>query len=177
MVLNIFNEKLINLLSKFGATFLPKNKYTFPLKMISSEMPVGIRYKAGVSAQLKSAVLLAGLNSYGNTIIEEQIISRDHTENLLMKNIQSIKITKNKKKKIRKCSESVRSAPQKPDSVEDGQCPDCGSPATLYNYGIDAGGNEDHRTDCSNPKCDNYGITKKSTHLSAPRGSMSRGYM
>ena len=84
---------------------------------------------------------------------------------------------KNKKKKIRKCSESVRSAPQKPDSVEDGQCPDCGSPATLYNYGIDAGGNEDHRTDCSNPKCDNYGITKKSTHLSAPRGSMSRGYM
>ena len=94
-------EKLINLLSKFGATFLPKNKYTFPLKMISSEMPVGIKYKAGVSAQLKSAVLLAGLNSYGNTIIEEQIISRDHTENLLMKNIQSIKITKNKKKIIK----------------------------------------------------------------------------
>ena len=94
-------EKLINLLSKFGATFLPINKYTFPLKMISSEMPVGIKYKAGVSAQLKSAVLLAGLNSYGNTIIEEQIISRDHTENLLMKNIQCIKIIKKKKKIIK----------------------------------------------------------------------------
>jgi 3-phosphoshikimate 1-carboxyvinyltransferase len=66
--------------------------------MISSEMPVGIEYKAGVSAQLKSAVLLAGLNSYGNTIIEEQIISRDHTENLLMKNTQSIKIIKKKEK-------------------------------------------------------------------------------
>ncbi len=91
---------------------------------------------------------------------------------------------KNKKKKKKKgnmhCSESRTSrgmAPQKPESVEDGQCPDCGSPATLYNYGIDAGGNEDHRTDCSNPKCANYGLTKKSTHPAAPRGNMSRGYM
>ena len=33
--------------------FLPKNKNYFPLKMYSSEMPVGINYKAGVSAQLK----------------------------------------------------------------------------------------------------------------------------
>jgi 3-phosphoshikimate 1-carboxyvinyltransferase len=81
-------KKLIDLMSKFGASFLPKNKYTFPLKMISSEMPIGIRYKAGVSAQLKSAVILAGLNSYGNTIIEEQVSSRDHTENILKKNIQ-----------------------------------------------------------------------------------------
>ena len=40
--------------------------------MISSMMPVGIYYKAGVSAQLKSAVILAGLNSFGNTIIEEK---------------------------------------------------------------------------------------------------------
>ena len=31
--------------------------------MISSNMPIGINYKAGVSAQLKSAVILAGLNS------------------------------------------------------------------------------------------------------------------
>jgi 5-enolpyruvylshikimate-3-phosphate synthase len=66
-------KKLINLMSKFGATFLPKNKFNFHLKLISSEMPIGINYKAGVSAQLKSAVILAGLNSYGNTkIIEEQ---------------------------------------------------------------------------------------------------------
>ena len=31
--------------------------------MISSEMPVGINYNANISAQLKSAVILAGLNS------------------------------------------------------------------------------------------------------------------
>ena len=56
-------KKLICEMEKFGAFFLPKNKFKFPLKMISSNMPIGINYKAGVSAQLKSAVILAGLNS------------------------------------------------------------------------------------------------------------------
>ena len=45
-------------MSKFGAFFLPKKKNNFPLKLISSEMPIGIKYLAGVSAQLKSAVIL-----------------------------------------------------------------------------------------------------------------------
>ena len=56
-------KKLINIMSEFGAEFLPKNKFNFPLKLISTEMPVCINYKAGVSAQLKSAVILAGLNA------------------------------------------------------------------------------------------------------------------
>ena len=56
-------KKLIEIMSEFGAEFLPKNKFNFPLKLISTEMPIGINYKAGVSAQLKSAVILAGLNS------------------------------------------------------------------------------------------------------------------
>ena len=73
-------KELINLMSRFGAIFLPKNKYTFPLKLISSKMPIGISYKAGVSAQLKSAAIFAGLNSFGNTTIEEQINSRDFNE-------------------------------------------------------------------------------------------------
>ena len=93
-------KKLINLLSEFGATFLPRGKDKFPLKFISSNFPVAIKYKAGVSAQLKSAAILAGLNSYGNTIIEENIISRDHTENLLKDNRQSIQIKKGKKRII-----------------------------------------------------------------------------
>ena len=92
-------KKLVELMSEFGATFLPKNRYYFPLKIVSSEMPVGINYAAGVSAQLKSAVILAGLNSNGTTKIIEKIKSRDHTENLLKKNIKSINI-KNGKKKI-----------------------------------------------------------------------------
>ena len=52
--------------------FYLKIKFNFPLKLISTEMPVGIKYKAGVSAQLKSAVILAGLNSYGVTEITEE---------------------------------------------------------------------------------------------------------
>ena len=98
--LNKRNMKaLIELMSEFGATFLPKNKYHFPLTLVSTDMPVGIQYKAGVSAQLKSAVIFAGLNSYGNTKIIEKNKSRDHTENILSRNNQAIKI-KNGKEKI-----------------------------------------------------------------------------
>ena len=94
-------KKLIELMSEFGAEFLPKNKFNFPLKLISTEMPIGIKYKAGVSAQLKSAVMLAGLNSFGTTEIIEDKPSRDHTENMLIKNSQAIKIKKGRKKLIK----------------------------------------------------------------------------
>ena len=58
-------------MEKFGA-FFTRNKYTFPLKMVSSKFPIGINYVTD-GAQLKSAVILAGLNSYGNTTIKEYI--------------------------------------------------------------------------------------------------------
>ncbi len=93
-------KALIELLSKFGATFLPKKKFNFPLKIISSNMPIGINYIAGESAQLKSAVIFAGLNSYGKTTINEVISSRDHTENILRNNSQVISILNGKQKKI-----------------------------------------------------------------------------
>tara|TARA_B110000971_G_scaffold209281_1_gene235248 strand:+ start:2263 stop:3621 length:1359 start_codon:yes stop_codon:yes gene_type:complete len=90
--------KLINLMSKFGATFMPKNKLTFPLTLISSAIPIGIGYKAGVSAQLKSAVILAGLNSSGVTNVVEEKESRNHTENMLLHTSKILKIKRNKKK-------------------------------------------------------------------------------
>ena len=93
-------KSLLDLMTRFGATFTPKNKYNFPLKIISSQIPVGIKYVSGNSAQLKSAVILAGLNSYGNTLIIEKVSSRDHTENLLIKNPQVLKIKKSKEKII-----------------------------------------------------------------------------
>ena len=93
-------KQLIVLMSKFGAFFSPKNKFNFPLKLASSKMPVAINYKAGVSAQLKSAVIFAGLNSNGDTKIIEKDKSRDHTENMLLKNSQAIKIKKKGKKLI-----------------------------------------------------------------------------
>ena len=94
-------KNLIYLMKKFGAFFIPKNKFHFPIKLVSSQMPIGINYEAGVSAQLKSAVMLAGLNSYGNTSVYETKKSRDHTENMLLNNSQIIKIKNNKKKLIK----------------------------------------------------------------------------
>jgi len=94
-------KKLIELMSKFGAEFLPKKKFNFPLKLISTEMPIGIKYISGVSAQLKSAVILAGLNSYGITEVTEKQKSRDHTENILFNNPRAIKIKEGKTKIIK----------------------------------------------------------------------------
>lgn len=47
-----------------------------PLNAIDYTMPVA-------SAQVKSAILLAGLRAKGTTIIREQEVSRDHTERML----------------------------------------------------------------------------------------------
>ena len=93
-------KKLIDLMSEFGATFLPENRDRLPLKLISTNLPIGINYNAGVSAQLKSAVIFAGLNSYGDTKIIENQRSRDHTENILKKSNEAIKVHDNKKKII-----------------------------------------------------------------------------
>ncbi len=88
-------SKIIELMKLFGADFLPKKKVNFPLKLISSNMPVGIKYEAGVSAQLKSSVMLAALNSYGETHILEKSKSRNHTENILLKNSNVIRVKNN----------------------------------------------------------------------------------
>lgn len=90
-------RELIQEMEKFGAEFLPKKKYKLPLKIISSNIPVGINYLSGKSAQIKSAVILAGLNSYGTTKIIEDQKSRNHTENILLKSPSSIKIKRGKK--------------------------------------------------------------------------------
>ena len=89
--------KIVGLMSEFGATFLPKNKTNLPLTLISSKIPISINYKAGVSAQLKSAVILAGLNANGVTNIIEEKQSRNSTENMLLQSSNILKIKKNNK--------------------------------------------------------------------------------
>tara|TARA_Y100001970_G_scaffold266075_1_gene354331 strand:- start:7938 stop:9296 length:1359 start_codon:yes stop_codon:yes gene_type:complete len=98
--------KLIEAMSEFGAEFYPKKKFNLPLKMISSTMPTGIFYKAGVSSQLKSAVILASMNAFGETTVIENknFKSRDHTENILLKNSNILKIRKEKNQSIMKIS-------------------------------------------------------------------------
>ncbi len=94
-------QKIIYLMREFGAEFFPKNKFYLPIKIKSSNIPLGIEYQAGTSAQLKSAVILAALNSFGNTIIKEKYLSRDHTENILHHNKDAIKIISQKRKLIK----------------------------------------------------------------------------
>ena len=115
-------KSLIELMNKFGANFYPKNKKNFPIRLISSEMPVGIHYEAGVSAQLKSSVIFAGLNSYGTTTITENQKSRDHTEKILLKNKDCIKVRNTKKKIIsifgkKKLAPIKMSVPNDPSSA------------------------------------------------------------
>ena len=55
-----------------------------PLTLSGARYPVPITYKTPVaSAQIKSAVLLAGLSAPGTTTVIEQEASRDHTELML----------------------------------------------------------------------------------------------
>jgi 3-phosphoshikimate 1-carboxyvinyltransferase len=55
-----------------------------PIVLRGTNEPVPVEYKTPVpSAQVKSAVLLAGLNSPGRTIVIEPEATRDHTEKML----------------------------------------------------------------------------------------------
>ena len=127
-------KSLINLMKKFGANFEPKNKFNFPFTLISSEFPIGINYKAGVSAQLKSAVILAGLNSYGVTKIEEAQKSRDHTENILLNNPKAIKM-KSKALKTINIFGKKNLEPLKIDIPNDTSSSAFFSALTLLNFG------------------------------------------
>ena len=55
-----------------------------PMTIVGAADPVPVRYEVPVpSAQVKSAVLLAGLNAPGETVVIEKEATRDHTERML----------------------------------------------------------------------------------------------
>jgi 3-phosphoshikimate 1-carboxyvinyltransferase len=71
-------------LSRFGAQFLSREGARLPLAVTGAASPIPIEYRLPVpSAQVKSAVLLAGLNSPGATTVIEPQATRDHTERML----------------------------------------------------------------------------------------------
>jgi len=84
-------------LEKFGAKFYYKEKTKLPLSILGSQSPIGIKYLENKgSAQCKSSVMFAALNSSGTTSIRAKK-SRNHSE-LLFKYLNiPIKIKKNKK--------------------------------------------------------------------------------
>ena len=84
-------------LEKFGAKFYYKVKNKLPLTILGSSSPIGIKYiESKGSAQCKSSVMLAALNSSGVTSIKAKK-SRNHSE-LLFKYLKiPIKIKKDKR--------------------------------------------------------------------------------
>ena len=76
--------RVIEPLSRFGAQFLAREGGRLPLAVTGAASPVPIEYRLPVpSAQVKSAVLLAGLNTPGRTSVVEKEPTRDHTERML----------------------------------------------------------------------------------------------
>ncbi len=76
--------RVIEPLSLMGASFEPSPGGTLPLLMRGSHPAVPIKYRLPVaSAQVKSAILLAGLNTPGVTTVIEPVPTRDHSERML----------------------------------------------------------------------------------------------
>jgi 3-phosphoshikimate 1-carboxyvinyltransferase len=86
-------KRVIEPLSLMGAKISGKN--SFPPLTIEGGHLKGITYELPVaSAQVKSALLLAGLNAVGSTIIMEPVKSRDHSERMLGSMGAAIKMEK-----------------------------------------------------------------------------------
>ena len=90
-------SRVIQPLTKFGAKFYSNKKNRLPISIIGSASTKPIKYfEHRGSAQCKSSVMLASLNTPGETFIKAKK-SRDHTE-LLFKYLKiPIKIKKTKK--------------------------------------------------------------------------------
>ncbi|MDX7953646.1 3-phosphoshikimate 1-carboxyvinyltransferase [Lichenihabitans sp. Uapishka_5] len=78
-------RRILDPLEQMGAEVLDQaSGGRCPLVLKGTGEPLPISYETPVaSAQIKSAVLLAGLNSIGRTVVIEREASRDHTETML----------------------------------------------------------------------------------------------
>ena len=78
-------KRILDPLALMGAEVLSQAEGgRCPVRLKGTAEPAPIEYRTPVpSAQLKSAILLAGLNSPGRTVVIETEASRDHTEKML----------------------------------------------------------------------------------------------
>ena len=77
-------DRVVEPLSEFGANFSTNYDCKLPIHVIGSDEPIPINHILKIpSAQVKSAILLAGLNVKGITSITENEATRDHTEKML----------------------------------------------------------------------------------------------
>ena len=71
-------------LALFGAQAVGRSGGRLPMTIVGARDPLPVRYEVPVpSAQVKSAVLLAGLNAPGETVVIEREATRDHSERML----------------------------------------------------------------------------------------------
>ncbi len=81
-------------LSSVGADFKARDGKYLPATITGTATPLPIDYTSPIaSAQVKSAVLLAGLNTPGITRLREKIATRDHTERMLVSMGAEITVT------------------------------------------------------------------------------------
>ena len=82
-------------LGQIGARFMTHDGNRLPLALQGTPDPLPITYRLPVaSAQVKSAILLAALNTPGRTVVVEPQPTRDHTENMLRHLGFDIEVTK-----------------------------------------------------------------------------------
>ncbi len=71
-------------LERMGARFFSRDGGRLPMAVVGTAEPVPVTYELPVaSAQVKSAILLAALNTPGETTVIERAATRDHTELML----------------------------------------------------------------------------------------------
>ena len=82
-------DRIINPLKKMGAKFIFSEEKKLPITVIGARktaFTMPIKYKSPVaSAQIKSAIIFAGLTARGTTQFEEPFKSRNYTEKMLKK--------------------------------------------------------------------------------------------
>ena len=72
-------------LGLFGTQAFGRKGGRLPMTVVGAANPVPVRYTLPVaSAQVKSAILLAGLNTPGQTVVIEREPTRDHSERMLL---------------------------------------------------------------------------------------------
>lgn len=77
-------DRIIQPLERMGASFVAREKSFLPITVTGARDPLAITFESKIdSAQIKSAVLLAGLNCRGETTYIEKNLTRNHTENML----------------------------------------------------------------------------------------------
>ena len=77
-------RRITDPLSLFGAEITAREGGLLPVTIKGAEDSVPVTYRTPVaSAQIKSAVLLAGLNAPGQTVVIEAEPTRDHSERML----------------------------------------------------------------------------------------------